>query len=235
MKEEEQERLLKIKEAIEQKGSLAFKYCRSDGRIIKHNTIYPREIYGDEPHIYFKAYCYFSHEIRLFRLDRVRSLRSTAKKEPLKVKDYLIGVVLILFVPVIYVTWTLTGGDPKGEWVLVTLVTDGDTIEVGRGWRHQKVRLIGVDTPETVHPKKGNNILDNSTKVAILPPWQPNLTHFKKRSFIFQTPFLVESISLLGVGQMASHVQPAEVRRLPFLKSTIGGNVAIDTTSVSLP
>jgi micrococcal nuclease len=30
----------------------------------------------------------------------------------------------------------------------------GDTIGVGRGWRYHKVRLIGVDTPETVHPEK---------------------------------------------------------------------------------
>jgi len=38
--------------------------------------------------------------------------------------------------------------------VLVTHVTDGDTIGVGRGWRYEKVRFIGVDTPETVHPAK---------------------------------------------------------------------------------
>lgn len=50
--------------------------------------------------------------------------------------------------------WTLTGGDPEGKQVLVTKVIDGDTIHVGRGWRHTKVRLIGVDTPEVVHPKK---------------------------------------------------------------------------------
>lgn len=33
-------------------------------------------------------------------------------------------------------------------------MTDGDTIEVGRGWRRQKVRLIGVDTPEAAYPRK---------------------------------------------------------------------------------
>ncbi|MDP3297109.1 MAG: thermonuclease family protein [Thermodesulfovibrionia bacterium] len=50
--------------------------------------------------------------------------------------------------------WTLSGGDPRGEWVLVTYVVDGDTISVGRGWRSTTVRLIGIDTPETVHPEK---------------------------------------------------------------------------------
>jgi len=34
--------------------------------------------------------------------------------------------------------WTLSGGDPNGEWVLVTEVVDGDTIYVGRGWRSTK-------------------------------------------------------------------------------------------------
>lgn len=50
--------------------------------------------------------------------------------------------------------WTLSGGDPKGARVLVTSVVDGDTVYVGRGWRRTKVRLIGVDAPETVHPEK---------------------------------------------------------------------------------
>jgi len=35
--------------------------------------------------------------------------------------------------------------------VKVTRVIDGDTIEIGSG---QKVRYIGIDTPETVHPDK---------------------------------------------------------------------------------
>lgn len=35
--------------------------------------------------------------------------------------------------------------------VLVTRVVDGDTIEISGG---QKVRYIGIDTPETVHPEK---------------------------------------------------------------------------------
>lgn len=68
--------------------------------------------------------------------------------EPLLVIAFLLGIVAV------YSVWTLTGGDPQGPWVLVTHVTDGDTIGIGRGWRYQKVRLIGVDTPETVHPEK---------------------------------------------------------------------------------
>ena len=35
-----------------------------------------------------------------------------------------------------------------------TRVIDGDTIVVAVGGRNERVRLIGVDTPETVHPSK---------------------------------------------------------------------------------
>ena len=44
---------------------------------------------------------------------------------------------------------------PKGpttsEWK-VTRVVDGDTVEVQRATEELTIRLIGIDTPETVHP-----------------------------------------------------------------------------------
>jgi micrococcal nuclease len=43
------------------------------------------------------------------------------------------------------------GGDPAvGE---VTKITDGDTIHVAIGGRDETVRLIGIDTPESVDPR----------------------------------------------------------------------------------
>lgn len=44
-------------------------------------------------------------------------------------------------------------GDKEGLY-LVTKVTDGDTITVSQDEKTYSVRLIGVDTPETVDPKK---------------------------------------------------------------------------------
>lgn len=44
-----------------------------------------------------------------------------------------------------------TSDEKKEELYLVTRVIDGDTIEIESG---QKVRYIGIDTPETVHPSK---------------------------------------------------------------------------------
>ncbi|HEX2239608.1 MAG TPA: thermonuclease family protein [Actinomycetota bacterium] len=43
----------------------------------------------------------------------------------------------------------------RGPTVFVLRVIDGDTIEVSRGGRTVDVRLIGIDTPETVHPSVG--------------------------------------------------------------------------------
>jgi micrococcal nuclease len=40
------------------------------------------------------------------------------------------------------------------ETATVTRVVDGDTIVVSIAGRQEKVRLIGVNTPETVHPRK---------------------------------------------------------------------------------
>lgn len=37
---------------------------------------------------------------------------------------------------------------------VVLSVVDGDTIEVARAGRQEMVRLLGVDTPETVHPER---------------------------------------------------------------------------------
>lgn len=41
------------------------------------------------------------------------------------------------------------------EEAKVLRVVDGDTIEIDRGKGKEKVRFVLVDTPETVHPKKG--------------------------------------------------------------------------------
>lgn len=54
-------------------------------------------------------------------------------------------------------TITITSSQPqiKGVQAKVIRVIDGDTIEVELNGKTEKVRLIGVDTPETVHPTIG--------------------------------------------------------------------------------
>jgi micrococcal nuclease len=48
-----------------------------------------------------------------------------------------------------------SGGPPAAAEGLVLKVVDGDTIHVLVAGHREKVRYIGVDTPETKHPTKG--------------------------------------------------------------------------------
>ncbi len=45
-------------------------------------------------------------------------------------------------------------GEYVGDYYKVVKVVDGDTLVVERNGREDKVRLIGVDTPELKHPRK---------------------------------------------------------------------------------
>ena len=54
----------------------------------------------------------------------------------------------ILFICLLVLCSSISLAD---DYYLVTRVIDGDTIALNTG---EKVRLIGVDTPETVHPEK---------------------------------------------------------------------------------
>ena len=67
------------------------------------------------------------------------------------------AVLLVLAAALLLRPWEelrAPGGDPPpAASALVTRVIDGDTIEVRLGGRREDVRLIGVDTPETVDPE----------------------------------------------------------------------------------
>ncbi|NYB73867.1 thermonuclease family protein [Sedimentibacter hydroxybenzoicus DSM 7310] len=54
-------------------------------------------------------------------------------------------------------TKTATIND-KAETVKVIRVVDGDTLVVNFQGREEKVRLIGIDTPESVHPDASKNV-----------------------------------------------------------------------------
>ena len=45
---------------------------------------------------------------------------------------------------------------PEGANAIVTAIVDGDTIDVDVGDREERVRLIGIDTPEIAHPAFGD-------------------------------------------------------------------------------
>ncbi len=61
----------------------------------------------------------------------------------------LAAVALVVLRP-----WEGLGGDegPAAAWARVVRAVDGDTLEVELEGRREDVRLIGIDTPETVKP-----------------------------------------------------------------------------------
>lgn len=58
---------------------------------------------------------------------------------------FLLCLLTVIFAP---------GPARPAEYCTVAKVIDGDTLEVDCERRHEKIRLIGVDTPEKFHPEK---------------------------------------------------------------------------------
>ncbi len=90
----------KIRAAIIKKQGLSFVYEREDGEIITHNAVYPRHLFRKGNQFYFRAYCYFTGDTRVFRLDRIKSLQVKPKQELLTRKQKIlevVGAVLVLF------------------------------------------------------------------------------------------------------------------------------------------
>lgn len=88
----------RIRAAIIEKQGLSFVYERQDGKIIIHNAVYPRQLFQKGNQFYFKAYCHFPGDTRVFRLDRIKSLQVKPKQEPLTRKQKILGVVVAVLV-----------------------------------------------------------------------------------------------------------------------------------------
>lgn len=86
-------------------------------------------------------------------------------KKPNKV--IAIGLSLLFLGIAILYGYVQRPNQSSNEMFKVAKVIDGDTIEVERYGKIEKVRLIGIDTPETVDPRKtvqcfGKEASDNS-------------------------------------------------------------------------
>lgn len=103
----------------------------------------------------------------------------------------LVAVALLILRP-----WEGGAGDgPAEATVPVTRVVDGDTIEVRLGGKGEDVRLIGVDTPETVKP---------GTPVQC---FGPRASHFTKRLLEGHTVRLVFGVERRDVyGRLLAYV-----------------------------
>lgn len=72
-----------------------------------------------------------------------------------RIISYVISLVIILAVSAIYgltTNQTNITNAPAAGYYAITSFTDGDTITVNMNGNEEKIRLIGVDTPETKKP-----------------------------------------------------------------------------------
>lgn len=82
------------------------------------------------------------------------------------IRQYKIKIILILFIVISTILVTYFSGslkikynkklpkvNPEGKYEIIA-VLDGDTFEVKINGKIEKVRMLGIDTPETVDPRK---------------------------------------------------------------------------------
>lgn len=70
-------------------------------------------------------------------------------------KKFLLFSIILLFSCIIFQNTTeISGSSSQYDYGIVERVVDGDTIIVNINGESERVRLLGVDTPESVHPTK---------------------------------------------------------------------------------
>jgi hypothetical protein len=104
-----------IMAAIKGHEGLSFNYVREDGQITTHNAVYPRQLFRRGNQFYFRAYCHFPGDTRLFRLDRVQSLHVMPKREPLTLRQKILSVILVI-VGILIMFILLLLVSPKYRW-----------------------------------------------------------------------------------------------------------------------
>lgn len=119
------------------------------------------------------------------------------------------------------------GGAGGGGQATVVRVVDGDTLVVEVGGRHEPVRLIGIDTPETVHPDRPAECFGaeaSARLAALLPPGatvrltrdiEPRDVYDRLLAYVERTPDgLLVNVAQVAEGYAeASHHPPNTAHR----------------------
>jgi micrococcal nuclease len=95
----------------------------------------------------------------------------------LKQQTFFIGLVLVATITVL--SSCGQNSSPAGLGTVVGVI-DGDTVAVALGDTTESVRLLGIDTPETVHPNRPPECFgkEASARLALLlPPGTAVLLH----------------------------------------------------------
>lgn len=121
-----------------------------------------------------------------------------AKKPATKILLIILPVV-ISFVVIVLLRWPQVGEKPgvptppEAGYELVVKVIDGDTLKLAGG---ERVRLIGVDTPETKHPRKAMQCFGEEAyrftrgmaegkKVKLEYDWQPRDRYGRLLGYVY--------------------------------------------------
>ena len=90
-----------IQAAIAGKLPVSFRYERPDGRIARHRVVYPKEVFDKWHFTFMRAYCHFTPDSRVFRIDRIRSIRIARSLPDILDRHQLIMLVaLVLLIAV---------------------------------------------------------------------------------------------------------------------------------------
>ena len=106
----------------------------------------------------------------------------------------------------------------------VTKVADGDTIHVRVGGKEEKVRLIGIDTPETHGPgglrecfgpeatRRAEDLLPAGTTVRLVRDVEPRDRYGRLLAYVYRTADgLFVNMALAGEGYAATLTYPPNV------------------------
>lgn len=111
----DEEQVHVIEEAIKTQQPVSFRYLNSEGKLTTHNAVYPKQITTEANHTLFQAYCYFTKDVRLFRLDRVQTLRLGKTQEPFSLRQEILGILVALTVlALVFILLLLFS--PKYRW-----------------------------------------------------------------------------------------------------------------------
>lgn len=95
---------------------------------------------------------------------------------------------------------TASSADRPAGRATVVKVVDGDTIDVSIGGRHERVRLIGINTPETVDPRRPvecfgheasertKSLLAPGTEVDLVRDVEPRDTYGRLLAYVYRYP-----------------------------------------------
>ncbi|PIR43383.1 nuclease [candidate division WWE3 bacterium CG10_big_fil_rev_8_21_14_0_10_32_10] len=120
-----------------------------------------------------------------------------------------------------------TRENSEQDYFIVARVVDGDTIEIEGG---QKVRYIGIDTPETVHPDKGvecygkeasdkNKTLVENKKIRLEKDVSETDSYGRLLRYIYLEDGTFVNLLLVKEGFARSSTYPPDVKHQETLKS----------------